>query len=1613
MASTHRAPKQWSLSKTETVNSFENWKQNLIYTLSLDNNFASLLEHGKKWGKKTKTAPHRDFTDDPNTVAEGARRTKQQKSAMLDLMLGQIANYCPVISRNVIVKNSTSLDEIWQTIRLHYGFQSSGSHFLDFDEIKLRPDERPEDLYQRILAFIDDNLLKQGGGITHHGVNIDDDEEMTPTIENLVVLTWLRLVHPDLPRLVKQRYGTELRSRTLASVKPEISQALPSLLEEIRTSEDAKAFRSFAFPPSSDSPRNANLRSSRKPSSRFDSRKGTKPSCPLCKEANRAYGHFLSECRYLPEGDRRYLAKARQIVGIVDDDPPSESDDEADSTTNTASFVTSKVTVRQSPHLDVFCGHEHVCLTIDTGATGNMIRASTVHRLHGKIDPTSQSAHQADGSSPLRVIGETRFRFTRDSTTFMFEGLVVEDLDVDVLAGIPFMEVNDVSVRPSKREIIISDNIVYTYGSVPPQKKSNGHAHVLRAVATETVWPGQYIELGIPEEVSAQDSWLALEPHTSQKGHENYQALIKPALVHSVGRKIRVPNLTSEPILVKKNDHFCQVRTVYSPNTTGHSETLPPNPTVAKPSVPYSSLVCLDPDSILPSDTRDEIHQALLRYDNVFSPSLEGYNGHAGSFEAHVNMGPVQPPQRKGRLPQYSRNQLELLQSKFNELEAMGVFKRPEDIGVQVEYLNPSFLVKKGSGDFRLVTAFSEVARYSKPQPSLMPSVDSILRKIGQWTYIAKTDLTKAFYQIPLSRDSMKYCGVVTPFRGIRVYTRTAMGMPGSETALEELTCRVLGDLLEEGVVIKLADDLYCGGNTPRELASNFSRLLATLDSCNLKLSPSKTVIAPSSTSILGWTWQQGTLRASAHRVATLSSCEPPTKVKGLRSFIGAFKVLARVVPGCSALLAPLDDAIAGRDSKDSVPWNDDLMHAFQFAQKSLTNNKTIHLPRPDDTLWIVTDGAVRKPGIGATLYISRGDKLLLSGFFSAKLRKHQVSWLPCEIEALSIAVAIRHFSPYIIQSSNRCCVLTDSRPCVMAFEKLCRGEFSASPRVSTFLSSVSRYQLSVRHVAGAAILPSDFASRNAPDCDEPTCQVCSFVSESMDSVVRSTSVNDILSGVSKLPFTSRAAWLSIQPECGDLRRVRAHLMQGTRPSRKATDVRDVKRYLCVATIASDGLLVVKRNEPFVSSRELIVVPRQVLHGILTSIHIKLSHPSAHQLKTVVKRYFFALDMDRAIDSITSGCTQCSSLRKTQHFVIEQTTSEPPDAVGITFAADVMKREKQLILVVRECVTSYTAACIIEDERADTLRSSLVQLCIAMRPLDGPRAIIRTDPAPGFQALVNDDLLASSRLCIEIGRVKNVNKNPVAERTVQELREHILRLDPTARAITPVSLALAVASVNSTLRQSGLSAREMLMQRDQFTNVQLPLSDREVIAKKHSLRSANHASSEKSKAPNAKYPVEDSISIGDLVYLNTDRNKSRARDRYIVVSTEPTWCMIKKFAGNQLRQASYKVKKSECYLVPSQAFDRTGSESDCASDDDVDYLPNAHQMPGPPELPDIPLEIMAPPNAPNSYSGSDSAQQSSDDAVIAKTPSVSPEGPVRIQPTRERRLPAKYRDFVM
>ena len=179
-------------------------------------------------------------------------------------------------------------------------------------------------------------------------------------------------MHPDLPKLVKHRYGTQLRSRTLASIKPEISQALQSMLDEIRATENAEEMRTATS--SYRRPAQA-----AKPITGF--RKRPK-SCPLCKQAGRGdLHHYLSECTYHPDTDQKFIAKATQIVGILDCDDSDHEEEPQDyqpkTTGNQPTPSALRIQLRQSPYLDTFYRHNRVRITIDSGPLANILNSAS------------------------------------------------------------------------------------------------------------------------------------------------------------------------------------------------------------------------------------------------------------------------------------------------------------------------------------------------------------------------------------------------------------------------------------------------------------------------------------------------------------------------------------------------------------------------------------------------------------------------------------------------------------------------------------------------------------------------------------------------------------------------------------------------------------------------------------------------------------------------------------------------------------------------------------------------------------------------------------------------------------------------------------------------------------------------------------------------------------------------------------------------------------------------------------------------------------------------------------------------------------------------------------
>ena len=126
--------------------------------------------------------------------------------------------------------------------------------------------------------------------------------------------------------------------------------------------------------------------------------------------------------------------------------------------------------------------------------------------------------------------------------------------------------------------------------------------------------------------------------------------------------------------------------------------------------------------------------------------------------------------------------------------------------------------------------------------------------------------------------------------------------------------------------------------------------------------------------------------------------------------------------------------------------------------------------------------------------------------------------------------------------------------------------------------------------------------------------------------------------------------------------------------------------------------------------------------------------------------------------------------------------------------------------------------------------------------MSGTGATIRFDCASGFQSLVGEKALLNYGVRLQLGRTKNVNKNPVAEKAIEELECELRKTKTRGELISSTDLSRALRTLNLRIRQRGLAASEILFQRDQNEGVQLSISDEDLAGAQKTIRENNHVS---------------------------------------------------------------------------------------------------------------------------------------------------------------------------
>ena len=336
---------------------FNIWKEELEVYLETEDKFEKFMAGGRyeDW-QPAENNENRINTHKGPDGADDLPKIRKDLRQFITL----VAKYVHMDYYNPIIRHSTSLKWIYNKIREDYDIQQQGVHFLNILDLTWDPTGQttPVGFYNNYRSLILGNLAKRGDEIKWKKTNLTQDEKLSPSHEDLILLNVLTLIHPKLPAYIKEHYGHKLgqtmrlmdfKTEILTKAKqyiadienPQLS-AVPNFstpppeINYIQTRPFQRSYRQ-PFPQQGYRPRFSNPRPQFTP--RYSNPRNSNPASlpPFCRICHLAglprtiyTNHYLgdAQCRTLSQKDKQQLASrtSGQLGAVSVEEEPEEDD---------------------------------------------------------------------------------------------------------------------------------------------------------------------------------------------------------------------------------------------------------------------------------------------------------------------------------------------------------------------------------------------------------------------------------------------------------------------------------------------------------------------------------------------------------------------------------------------------------------------------------------------------------------------------------------------------------------------------------------------------------------------------------------------------------------------------------------------------------------------------------------------------------------------------------------------------------------------------------------------------------------------------------------------------------------------------------------------------------------------------------------------------------------------------------------------------------------------------------------------------------------------------------------------------------------------------------------
>ena len=381
-------------------------------------------------------------------------------------------------------------------------------------------------------------------------------------------------------------------------------------------------------------------------------------------------------------------------------------------------------------------------------------------------------------------------------------------------------------------------------------------------------------------------------------------------------------------------------------------------------------------------------------------------------------------------------------------------------------YANPLTIVMKDGRAPRICVDTRKVNKHTLPDRARAPPIQELLQRFHGSKFITSIDLSSAFLQIGLRKESRKYTAFLFESQ-LYQYTRCAFGFKNSLSAFVRALQLTLGpDIYEYATAY--VDDIIVHSPTFELHIKHLDDILDRLTRAGFTINVEKCNFCKTEISFLGHVIKQGVVSPDPRRIEAILRYPAPKNQKQLRQFLGTTNYHNRFIINYADYIAPLLPLLK---KGNKWHWSPELQKTFEKLKRKFADS--IHLVQPDESLpyKINTDASGRAIG-GVLMQTNREGETHIVSTASRVLTETERRFSVTEQELLAIVFALSKFRTYIF--GCKVYLRTDNK--ALSFLSKCA---LTSNRIARWVMQIQEYDLHIQHIKGTENFLADTISRN------------------------------------------------------------------------------------------------------------------------------------------------------------------------------------------------------------------------------------------------------------------------------------------------------------------------------------------------------------------------------------------------------------------------------------------------------------------------------------------------------------------------------------------------------